>query len=205
MRRVGSARALHNGTWALGPISGTLVRQAPPVVGQWASCSRVFDSRDVEAFSTLGADANPIHRAAAAHGDATAADAAAAAGFGGPVVHGLFIATMFPALFAHLFPGAIYRTQRLQFETPAPVGTKVVATITVTGTRALRRGGPGGRGGAVVAMRTVCEESAVEGRGVTCAATAAAADAESETRTLLISGDAEVFIPAAALDAGQHQ
>lgn len=75
---------------------------------------------DVDVFVRLTDDSNPIHV-----GQATAAAVA-------PVVPGLLLASMFPAIIGSNFPGALYLSQSLKFRRSAPVGCTVLATVTVT-------------------------------------------------------------------------
>lgn len=72
-----------------------------------------FEQAAVDAFVGLTGDANPIHSDAAA---------ARAAGFEGPIVPGIMMASLFPAIIGSSFPGAVYLSQSLRFSHPALVG-----------------------------------------------------------------------------------
>ncbi|KAG2430435.1 hypothetical protein HXX76_009959 [Chlamydomonas incerta] len=91
-------------------------------VGAEASVTRAFSAEEVQHFVQLTGDANPIH----------ASDAAAkAAGFSAPVLPGILVASLFPAIIGSQFPGTVYASQTLRFRSPALVGERVTATVTV--------------------------------------------------------------------------
>ncbi|KAF8056456.1 phaJ [Scenedesmus sp. PABB004] len=92
-------------------------------VGQAWSTTRAFSAADAAGFGALTGDANPIHADRAA---------AAAAGLAAPVVPGMLLASLFPALIGTAFPGALYLGQSLKFRRPAPLGAAVTATVTVS-------------------------------------------------------------------------
>ena len=74
---------------------------------------RRFSSKDVELFSALTGDSNYIH------------------GGTEPIVHGLLVHSLVPALFAQLFPGALYVKQEMTLRSPVPVGAEVQAEIEI--------------------------------------------------------------------------
>eukprot|EP00198_Chlamydomonas_reinhardtii_P013816 XP_001703153.1 MaoC-like dehydratase [Chlamydomonas reinhardtii] len=91
-------------------------------VGAEASVTRAFSAEEVKHFVLLTGDANPIH----------ASDVAAkTAGFSAPVLPGILVASLFPAIIGSQFPGTVYVSQTLRFRSPALVGEPVTATVTV--------------------------------------------------------------------------
>ena len=127
-------------------LRGPLLRARAPAAGDWVELSRRFDASIVRAFAEVTGDANPIH-----------VDADAPNPFGECVVHGALVASLIPACFSAVFPGAIYRSQTLKFLEPVPVGSLVRARIVVTRVRALdaRRDGRGSR--TLLKCSTTCE------------------------------------------------
>ena len=87
--------------------------------GNELHCVKQFTQEDVQAFLKLTGDANSIH---------TDNAAAKAAGLQGPIVPGIMMASLFPAIIGTNFPGAIYLTQTLKFRQPAQVN-KITAVI----------------------------------------------------------------------------
>lgn len=85
---------------------------APLAVGQVLEQRRAFDQQAVDEFLRLTGDANPIHA-----GEATAGEA----GLPTPVVPGILVAALFPALIGSRCPGSLYLTQRLRFPASALV------------------------------------------------------------------------------------
>ncbi|VAH10160.1 unnamed protein product [Triticum turgidum subsp. durum] len=83
---------------------------------------RRFTEDDVAAYAGVSGDRNPVHL-----------DDAFARGTGGfqrgRVVHGMLVASLFPALIASHFPGAVYASQSLKFAAPVHVGDEVVAQV----------------------------------------------------------------------------
>ncbi len=70
-----------------------------------------FSQADVEAFARVTGDHNPIH---------TEAEAAAAAGYKQPILHGMLGASIFTRLVGMHFPGhgTVYLEQTFQFKRP---------------------------------------------------------------------------------------
>ncbi|KAF3796306.1 R-specific enoyl-CoA hydratase [Nymphaea thermarum] len=103
--------------------------EAGDVLRRW----RVFTPADVDAYSKVSHDTNPVH---------FDADLARLFGFRDRVVHGMLVASLFPNVIASHFvrslfsvslisltPGAVYVSQTLQFRSPVFVGEKVVAEV----------------------------------------------------------------------------
>jgi acyl dehydratase len=79
---------------------------------------RTFTCADLDTFSTLTGDHNPIHSSSSS----TATR----------LVHGSLVASLIPATFAAHFPGSLYLTQSLQFTGRVFTGDTLVTRITVT-------------------------------------------------------------------------
>jgi len=123
-------------------------------VGDKASLSRVFTREDVIQFAGLSMDRNPIH---------LDEEFAAASIFGGPIVHGMLVASLFSGLIGVELPGegSIYLGQSLSFKAPVPVGQEVTASVEIVKIRADKP---------IVTLRTVCVNSdgqvVIEGEAV---------------------------------------
>ncbi|KAG8061944.1 hypothetical protein GUJ93_ZPchr0003g18014 [Zizania palustris] len=83
---------------------------------------RRFTEGEVAAYVGVSGDRNPVHM-----DDAFARDVG---GFEhGRVVHGMLVASLFPALIAAHFPGAVYARQTLKFVAPVYVGEEVLVEV----------------------------------------------------------------------------
>ncbi|GIL75899.1 hypothetical protein Vretimale_5589 [Volvox reticuliferus] len=91
-------------------------------IGQSVSDVRTFSATDVKAFVQLTRDSNPIH---------TEELSAQKTGFCAPLLPGILVASLFPAIIGSKFPGTVYASQTLSFRNPALVGQTVKATVTV--------------------------------------------------------------------------
>ncbi|KAG8062807.1 hypothetical protein GUJ93_ZPchr0003g17474 [Zizania palustris] len=90
---------------------------------------RRFTEAEVEAYVGVSGDRNPVHM-----DDAFARDVG---GFErGRVVHGMLVASLFPALVAAHFPGAVYARQTLKFVAPVYVGEEVLVQVEALNIRA---------------------------------------------------------------------
>jgi 3-hydroxybutyryl-CoA dehydratase len=117
---------------AAGVLRDAVLQQAPSralTTGERRVLQRAFDVDDAAAFVRLTGDTNPLHVDAAS---------AAAAGFhlggdaGAPVLPGMLVASMFPAIIGSAFPGAVYLSQSLKFRRPATPGEPLTASVTVS-------------------------------------------------------------------------
>ncbi|KAH7620023.1 putative 3-hydroxybutyryl-CoA dehydratase [Nannochloris sp. 'desiccata'] len=90
------------------------------IPGNEFHCVRQFTAEDVETFLKITGDANLIH---------TNSAAAIAAGLQAPILPGIMLASLFPAIIGTNFPGAIYLSQTLKFRQPATVESWVRATV----------------------------------------------------------------------------
>ncbi|MGS4945407.1 MaoC family dehydratase [Meridianimarinicoccus sp. RP-17] len=93
-------------------------------VGQSRSLTKVIDDATVRAFAEVSEDRNPIHLEDAA-GEASI--------FGQRIAHGMLVGSLFSALLGERLPGhgTIYLGQSLRFLAPVPLGSEVVASVTV--------------------------------------------------------------------------
>jgi acyl dehydratase len=110
---------------SLHPLTTPPALLANLAVGDWAEASRIFAPEDVSVFSNLTYDHNQIHR------ESTAS-------YERPIVHGLLVSSIFPALFSEVFPGAVYRSQDLVFRRPIPVDSIVTGRIDVERVRIIK-------------------------------------------------------------------
>jgi acyl dehydratase len=97
-------------------------------VGDRVSITKVFTQDEVEHFSELSLDANPIH---------LNPDYAQGTPFGRPIVHGMLVASLFSGLLGNQLPGegSIYLGQTLRFIAPVYPGDQVTAIVEVTKVR----------------------------------------------------------------------
>jgi acyl dehydratase len=109
-------------------MSETTWVAAAPVVGQQARRSRRVTSRDIELFTELSGDRNPIHY------DETLA---ARTPFGGLVVQGGVTSALLNALVAEDLPGpgTVFLQLDLRFVAPVRPGDDITAEAEVTAVR----------------------------------------------------------------------
>ena len=60
--------------------------------------------------------------------------------FGGTIVHGILVSSLFSNLFGTSLPGSIYVSQNLNFKRPVLVGAEVTARIVITDVKDKRKG-----------------------------------------------------------------
>jgi acyl dehydratase len=93
-------------------------------VGDEATISRTFTQEDVEAFSKLSGDNNPVH---------LDEEYAKQTRFGGRIIHGMLVSSLISCALATVLPGpgSIYLNQQLSFRAPARVGERLTAKVRV--------------------------------------------------------------------------
>ncbi|HZS95280.1 MAG TPA: MaoC family dehydratase [Terriglobales bacterium] len=94
-------------------------------IGEEAAFSKTFTQDDVELFSRLSGDTNPVHLDEAYAGQMR---------FGGRIIHGMLVASLISTVLGTELPGAgsIYLGQQLSFRAPAKVGERLIAKVRVT-------------------------------------------------------------------------
>ena len=94
-------------------------------IGQTASLKKAFSDEEVEAFSKLTLDKNPIH---------LDEEYATQSRFGKRIVHGFLVGSLISAVFGTKLPGegAIYLHQEMDFRKPVYHGDEITATVTIT-------------------------------------------------------------------------
>ena len=91
-------------------------------IGAFAEVQHIFDQDDVRLFGGLCGDNNPLH---------VDPEYAANTIFGGTIVHGIFVSSLFSTLFGRTIAGSIYVSQDLKFKRPVHVGKSVTARIEI--------------------------------------------------------------------------
>ncbi|XP_042033270.1 (R)-specific enoyl-CoA hydratase-like [Salvia splendens] len=91
--------------------------------------SRIFSIAEVEDYSKLTHDHNPLH---------FDLECATKAGYKDTPIPGLLVASLFPRIIASHFPGAIYVKQTLEFREPVFVGDDVVGEVQANSIRQLK-------------------------------------------------------------------
>jgi acyl dehydratase len=127
-------------------------------VGQYASAERLYTSEDVERFSSLVQDFNPLHSAMDWDESMKENESWKLHESNGliqfvqhensktslttkPIVHGMLVACIFSSIFARLSPGCVYMNQSLNFSAPVYVNEHVVGRIEIEKIRKWRKGG----------------------------------------------------------------
>jgi acyl dehydratase len=109
-------------------MSGDVWQGSRPRVGQSASRSRLVTRRDIELFTEISGDRNPLH-----YDDALAARTQ----FGGIVVQGGVSTAVLNALVAEDLPGpgSVFLQLDLRFKAPVRPGDVITGTAQVTAAR----------------------------------------------------------------------
>ncbi len=106
-------------------MSTAIVERTSFTVGEQATLEKTFTQADVEAFSRISGDVNPIHLDEAY---------AKTTRFGARIVHGSLVTSMISAVLGTRLPGpgAIYAKQSFKFRAPVYPGDHLKAVVTVT-------------------------------------------------------------------------
>jgi acyl dehydratase len=98
-------------------------------VGQKAEFIKAFSPADVEDFSRISGDKNPVH---------LNDDYAAATTFGKRIVHGILVTGLISAILANQLPGegTIYLGQEISFLAPVYLNEEIRAEVEITELRA---------------------------------------------------------------------
>ena len=93
-------------------------------LGESASSTKTISDTDVLAFASVSGDHNPVHLDEAF---------AKTTMFGGRIVHGMLVGTLFSSILGTQLPGngSIYLGQELKFVKPVRLGDTITATVTV--------------------------------------------------------------------------
>lgn len=115
-------------------------------VGQTASLSRRFTAQEVEMFSNLCMDKNPVH---------LDEEYARNSIFGDRIVYGFLTASLFSGIIGSILPGngSIYLNQNMNFRKPVFHNELVTATCTITH---IREDKP------IVTLETICRNESGE-------------------------------------------
>ena len=94
-------------------------------VGEEAVFSKAFTQEDVEIFSRLSGDTNPVH---------LDENYARQTRFQGRIMHGMLVASLISSALGTKLPGpgCVYLSQQLSFRAPARVGERLTAKVRVT-------------------------------------------------------------------------
>jgi len=108
--------------------SGEAWPNGTPEVGQVARRSRKVSARDIELFTEISGDRNPLHYDAAA---------AAATRFGGIVVQGGITSAILNAVVAEDLPGpgSVFLNVNWNFKAPVKPGDTITGEVTITSVR----------------------------------------------------------------------
>lgn len=115
-------------------------------VGQSASICRRFTTKDVELFSTMCMDTNPIH---------LDEEYAKKSIFGNRIVYGYLTASLFSGVIGSILPGtgSIYLNQNMNFKKPVYHNEIITATCTIIH---IREDKP------IITLETICRNEAGE-------------------------------------------
>ena len=106
-----------------GEIESNLgINDNEPKIGTYCSVIHEFPQEDVNTFSTICGDNNPLH---------INPEYAQTTMFKGPIVHGILVSSLFSTLFGRRIKGSIYVSQSLEFKRPVYVGDRIKAHMEV--------------------------------------------------------------------------
>jgi acyl dehydratase len=97
-------------------------------IGQTASFSKQVEEQDIQMFSAVSGDVNPVH---------LDEDFAAGTMFGERIAHGMLTGAVISAALAMELPGpgTIYLGQTLRFSKPVKIGDRITVHLEVTAKR----------------------------------------------------------------------
>ena len=112
-----------------GPVASDVWPGGAPSVGQRAEMSRDVSAQDIERFTELSGDRNPLHYDAAV---------AAQTRFGGIIVQGGVTSAILNAVVAERLPGpgTVFLRVSWDFKAPVRPGDRITGAVEVTGVRA---------------------------------------------------------------------
>jgi enoyl-CoA hydratase len=123
-------------------------------IGDKVTVNKIFTEQEVEQFSSMSLDDNPIH---------LNKEYAENTVFGARIVHGILVVSLFSGLIGTRLPGhgAIYLSQNILFKYPIFISEKLEASVEII---KIREDKP------IITLKTVCMKSngtvAVEGEAV---------------------------------------
>ena len=123
-------------------------------IGDRATLSKAFTEHEVEQFSKLSLDDNPVHL------DQGYAENTV---FGQRIVHGMLVSSLFSGLVGGKLPGhgSVYLGQNISFKAPVFINEKVEASVEIV---KIREDKP------IITLKTLCVKSdgtiAIEGEAV---------------------------------------
>ena len=112
-------------------VTGTLLTVRDPKVGLFAEVVHTFSQADVNTFAGLCGDNNPLHNDP---------EFAKHTMFGGTIVHGIFVSSLFSTIFGRSIAGSIYVSQNLSFKRPVHVGVPVTARMEIVSVEDKKKG-----------------------------------------------------------------
>eukprot|EP01083_Nonionella_stella_P111879 328526_1 len=93
--------------------------------GDYATAEKTFTSSDVQTYTQITGDDNPVH-------SITSNEAAQEAGFDASICHGMFSATLFSAAIGSALPGAILIEKTIKWKRPLYLNESLYARVEVT-------------------------------------------------------------------------
>ena len=93
-------------------------------VGEEATLSRTFTQEDVQVFSRLSGDTNPVH---------LNEEYAKQTRFAGRIIHGMLVSSLISSALGTILPGpgCVYLSQQLTFRAPARIGDRLTVKVRV--------------------------------------------------------------------------
>jgi 3-hydroxybutyryl-CoA dehydratase len=103
-------------------IDKTLYQGGFLKIGHYATISKIFTDKDVQTFSELSQDHNPLH---------LSDEYASKTKFKRRIVHGFLYASLISAVAGTILPGpgSVYVRQEIQFKKPVYIGDEITAEV----------------------------------------------------------------------------